>query len=323
MNYNKLIIPITILLIIAAVAFMAWDFFSDNKQEKNIYEYNIDSFNEVDPNLITHTEVYQFNPDMDMIKSVAINNNDDIYVAGSGKLEIYDSNGDLQNSFTTGINPTCLTIDDNDNIYLGAKDHIEIWNSEGVLKSRWNQVNEKAIITSIAVNDSNVFIADAGNKIVYRFNLESVLLNEIGRKDSISGIQGFVIPSPYFDIAIGRDGELWAVNSGRHQFEAYKPDGRLISSWKKSSMGLDGFSGCCNPSNIALLSDGSFVTSEKGIIRVKIHKPSGEFSSVVAAPNKFEKGTTGIDLAVDSQDRIIVLDPKKGLVSIFQTKENN
>ena len=180
--------------------------------------------------------------------------------------------------------------------------------------------SEKAIITSIAADESSLFIADAGNKVVYHYDLQGNFLNEIGRKDSIQGIQGFIIPSPFFDVAIGRDGEVWAVNSGRHQLEAYDKQGNLKSSWERTSMEIDGFSGCCNPSHISILSNGSFVTSEKGMIRVKIHQPSGEFKYVVAAPNQFENGTKGLDIAVDSKDRIIIIDPKKGLIRIFQKK---
>ena len=83
-------------------------------------------------------------------------------------------------------------------------------------------------------------------------------------------------------------------------------------------MQLDGFSGCCNPSHIAMLSNGSFVTSEKGIERVKVHLPSGDFKCVVAGPKQFEPGTVGLDLAVDSGDRIYVLDPKKKEVIIYE-----
>jgi len=204
--------------------------------------------------------------------------------------------------------------------FLGAEDHIEVWNSNGIQKNIWETLNPNVLITSIANIDSSVFVADAGNKIVYHYDLEGNLLNEIGRKDSIAGIDGFIIPSPYFDIAIGRDGELWVVNSGMHQLESYDKEGNQISSWKKTSMRLDGFSGCCNPSHIAILPNGSFVTSEKGIERVKIHEPSGKFKSVVAAPQQFEKGTRGLDLAIDSENRIIILDPKKGRVRIFDKK---
>jgi hypothetical protein len=85
-------------------------------------------------------------------------------------------------------------------------------------------------------------------------------------------------------------------------------------------MELDGFSGCCNPTHIAILNDGSFVTSEKGIVRVKIIDPTGKFKTVVATPDDFEKGTTGLDIAIDSEERIILLDPLRNQVRIFEKK---
>ncbi len=86
-------------------------------------------------------------------------------------------------------------------------------------------------------------------------------------------------------------------------------------------MTIDGFSGCCNPSHIAILADGSFVTSEKGLVRVKILNPTGKLKSVVAGPDQFDEETRGLDLAVDSENRIIVLDPKKRLIRIFEKND--
>lgn len=320
MKQNKFIIPLAVVLILAMVSFMAYDFFGDSKnKEKNKYEYNLDDFTKVDSQLITYKEAQQITPDMENIKAVSVDEFDNIYVAGKDKIHIYDNNGKLTKDIITNVSPQCIASKD-DKIFIGIGDHIEIWNSEGALTDRWKKTNDKSVLTSIAVTDSSVFVSDAGNKIVYCYNFEGELLNEIGRKDSTAGIQGFVIPSPYFDIAIGRDNELWAVSSGRHQFEAYTQDGRLISSWKKTSMNLDGFSGCCNPSHFAMLTDGSFVTTEKGIVRVKIHDASGKFKTVVAAPNQFDKDTKGLDVAVDSEGKIIVLDPKRNLVRIFIKK---
>ena len=85
-------------------------------------------------------------------------------------------------------------------------------------------------------------------------------------------------------------------------------------------MNIDGFGGCCNPSHIAILGDGSFVTSEKGIPRVKIHNRLGELVGVVAPSEQFDENTVGLDLAFDSQDRIYVLDPKRKAIRIFIKK---
>jgi len=319
MKQNKLIVIIAVLLILVVVLFMAYDFFVENKQnEKNVYEFNLDAFNEVDSTLVEYKEVLQIRPEIVQLRAIAVDKNDQIYITGKDKILIYNKTGKLQNTITTGVESLSMTIGPDNHIYLGVRDHIEIWNVNGDQISNWSIISEKTVITSIAVTESSVFVADAGNKIVYQFDLRGNLINEIGRKDESKGIQGFVIPSPYFDLAIGRDGELWVVNSGRHQFEAYDKAGNQISSWKKTSMGLDGFSGCCNPSHFAILPNGSYVTSEKGIVRVKIHNPSGEFQCVVATPEQFDKETKGLDLATDSEERIIVLDPKREIVRIFK-----
>lgn len=320
MKQNKLIVPIAIIFILCIVAFMTYDFFwSSKKSDGNIYEYNLDDFTKVAPELVSYNETQTISINLEKVKGICTDNKDKIYVSGLGKVLVFNSKGEFLKEIITNIPSRCISFGNNQ-LFIGAENHVEIWNTDGNRIDSWEAANEKSLITSIAVGDSSVFVSDAGNKIIYHYNLAGDLLNEIGRKDSAMGIPGFVIPSPYFDVAMGRDGELWAVNSGRHQFEAYNPDGRLITSWKKTSMHLDGFSGCCNPSHFVILEDGSFLTSEKGIVRVKIHDQTGKFSSVVATPDQFDKGTTGLDLALDSEGRVIILDPSRKQVRIFEKK---
>ena len=83
-------------------------------------------------------------------------------------------------------------------------------------------------------------------------------------------------------------------------------------------MEIEGFCGCCNPSHFTILNDGKFVTSEKGIARVKVYNRLGILESVVAGSDQFIEGTVGLDLAVDSENRIYVLDPVKKMVRIFE-----
>lgn len=320
---QKLIIGFSLLLLFAALIFMAKDLFWGNGPvQKNPYEYDLIELKKVDADLVCYDEVAQIRPDIDKLKGIAIDAKDRIYITGKDKVIIYDMNGNLQSVIDIGTNASCITISPSGIIFLGVSDHIEEWETTGVLIKKWESPNNLTIITSIAVTEKDVFVADAGNKIVHRYNLAGDFVNEIGRKDTSKNIPGFFIPSPYFDLAIGREGELWVVNPGRHQLEAYKENGELISSWERTSMQLDGFSGCCNPSHIAILADGSFVTSEKGLERVKIHLPSGDFKCVVATPEQFDEETRGLDLAVDSKNRILVLDPKKMLVRIFIEKDD-
>lgn len=318
---KRLILAFALVLLLGSIYFMASDFFSTNDTaDVNPYEYNIDAYKEVDTSLIKWVEVQQIDPQMNSLKALSVDLQDNIYIGGEGKLIIYSREGHLKSTINTGALVYSLHVGPKGKIYVAMKDHVEVWNRSGRKLQSWEAVNDRSVLTSITSADTLVYVADAGNRVVYQYNDQGHLIRKIGEKNESLGIPGFNIPSPYFDLLVGRDDELWVVNPGRHQFEAYNMKGFPISSWQKTSMQLDGFSGCCNPTHISMLSNGDFVSSEKGIERVKIHQPNGAFKEVVAPPAAFEEGTVGLDLAVDTRDRILVLDPYQGLVRIFIKK---
>jgi len=316
---QKIIVLFSILLFLAAVGFMVWDFFfSKETAQKNPYVYDISNFRKTDSASLCYNETAQIKPDAAELRGIATGSDDRIFVTGDNKVFCFDKEGKPVFDFQIENPAKCIAVNPSGELFLGIENHIEIWNESGILIKKWEAFNVSSFITSIAVSEKYVFVADAGNKKVFCYDHAGNLNLTIGEKNPEKGVPGIIIPSPYFDLLLGRDGELWVVNPGRHAFEAYNENGDLISSWAKTSMQTDGFSGCCNPSHIALLSDGSFVTSEKGIERVKIHLPSGDFKCVVAGSEAFIEGTTGLDLATDSNDRILVLDPGKGMVRIFE-----
>jgi len=318
---QKFIISIAILALLIIIGLIAKDLFV-NKIEPvdNPYKYNIDNLKEIDPALVCYDEVMKIKPETENIYGIAIDNNDEIFISGEKKIYVFNNIGELTNAFSTQENINALNFLPNNNLIVSYQKKLVEINNKGEEINEWNPLNEKSLFTSLAVNDTSVFAADAGNKVVLQYNFDGEIIMEIGKKDTTRKIPGFIIPSGYFDLLIGRYGELWVVNPGFHELYHFNSKGNLVSTWGETSMQLDGFSGCCNPSHIAMLSDGSFVTSEKGIERVKIHDQSGDFQCVVAAPDHFEQGTKGLDLAVDSKDRIYVLDPVKKVVNVFQKK---
>jgi len=182
-------------------------------------------------------------------------------------------------------------------------------------------LNQNSYITSLTLCDKYLFVADAGNKIVWKYNINGEVLGTIASEDSSKNIPQLIIPSPYFDILTAKDKSIWVVNPGNHILENFTIDGELIAKWGKSSPDIEGFCGCCNPTNIAMLNDGSFITSEKGYIRVKLYSPKGEFIGVVAGGDQFTEGTKGLDIAIDSKDRVFIIDTKKDEIRVFVKNE--
>ncbi|MCK9421599.1 MAG: hypothetical protein M0Q38_03280 [Bacteroidales bacterium] len=319
---QKIFVIAALILLLCLILFMTRDlFFSHSENKPNPYEYDLKALKSADTTQSLYTEDRQIHTRLAEIHGVATDAADNIYIAGNGGVEIYSRDGVFLKKFSIKGTARCITVDVKDNIYLGMEDHVEIWNGSGKLITQWTSPGEESIITSIAVTDTWVFLADAGRKVVYRCDLSGKMIDRIGEKDPENKIPGFIVPSPYFDLGIAPDGSLWVVNPGRHEFEKYTFDGRLVSTWGEANMTMEGFCGCCNPSHFAFLHDGSFVTSEKGIERIKIYTSGGKFNSIVALSASFEEGTKGLDLAVDSRDRVIVLDPVKLMVRIFVKKK--
>jgi len=299
------------------------------------FKYNVNELARIDPNLVLYEE------SGDAIKTgfvethgIAVDSKGSIYVAGDKAIRIFAQSGDRLSEIQLDNTPGCLTVTEDGTIYAGLKDHVEVYNTDGQKQESWESLGPDAILTSIAVSEDNVFVADAGRRIVIRYDTEGSIINKIGRKDSLRNIPGFVIPSPYFDLAVSKDGLLRVVNPGRLRIEAYTFEGDIEFWWGEPSAAVEGFCGCCNPVNIAILPDGGFVTCEKGLTRVKIYNSQGNFEGVVAGPEQFGKGGTasictlpkkcqtgGFDVAVDKEGRIFVLDTVDNVVKIFTRKK--
>jgi len=319
-------------VVVAVVAVVRLDVFGDKGSGlSKEFTYDVAELARVDPNLILYEEsAGAIETGFSDAHGIAVDSEGSIYVAGDRAIRIFAQNGDLQREIELADAPRCLAVSADGTLYIGLKDHVEIYDAQGQRQASWDSLGPDAILTSIAVTKNDVFVADAGNRVVVRYDTTGNLVNTIGRKDADRNIPGFVVPSAYFDLAMSGDGLLRVVSPGRLRVEAYTLDGDFEFSWGRPSVDIDGFCGCCNPVNIAVLPDGGFVTCEKGLVRVKVYDSEGRFEGVVASPNQLVEGgeheicefpeqcqAGGFDVTVDSAGHVFVLDTIKNTVRTF------
>ncbi len=296
------------------------------------FDYNLEAYRQIDPALFVCQEA---SPVIELALSEPRRLNvweDRFYVTGDRALIVLSKTGEQQAVISFSEPPYCADVAADGTVFVGFAGSIGHYLLSGEALDAWKIPSQKARLTALAVTDENVFAADAGSRLIYVFDRQGKAVHSIGQKDLSHDYQGFVIPSPYFDLAMAADGLLRVANTGKHRIEAYTIAGDLEFSWGKSSMGIEGFCGCCNPISIALLPDGRFVTCEKGLTRIKIYSAVGDFQGVVAGPEQFTEhdricgeyggGCTqgGLDVAVD-QDAIYVLDPYTRQIRSFQFNE--
>jgi hypothetical protein len=317
---NKGIVFFLVILVIIIIAVVALDFNTSKtgKQPANPYEFNVDQFSKIDTSLIIYKESRDFAISFSRPTGICFYDNQ-IFVVGDQKMQIIGPTGKLLKEVSFDQNPTCVYVSAK-NIFIGFRKSLAVLNRDCFKMADWNSFSDSTVITSIAEKSGTIFVADAGKRIIRKFSTDGKPQGTIEGKSGNDQIHGFIIPSPYFELAFNSDGELWVVNPGKHALENYTVEGKLRSWWEASSIKIEGFSGCCNPAYFAFLPDGSFVTSEKGMVRIKTYKPSGEFSGVVAAPSKFNENSQAPDLAVDNQGNIYALDLDKKMLRLFVKK---
>ena len=332
---TKILIAGLIVLAVAVAIIAVVRFDTTGKKGSGLgdeFIYDLGDLGKIDPNLILYKEsAPAIDTGFNTSRAIALDSRGTIYVAGDKSIRKFDENGNDLGEIKLADAPMCLTIDTDGKIYIVTKSHVQVYDNQQKPLATWQNLGSDAVLTGIAVSKNNIFVADAGNRIVYRFDKTGNLINLIGAKDKDRNIPGFVIPSPHFDLAVAPDGLLRVVNPGNHRIEAYTPNGDLEFSWGEfSNTDLKGFCGCCNPVNFAILADESFVTVEKGLTRLKIYDPEGSFVGVVAGPEQLvregasricntaaECQTGSFDVAVDESDKIFVIDTIKNVVRIF------
>lgn len=331
---ESLLIGVVVALAVAAGvgAFLLMDSSGSLSPLGPEYSYDLAEYARIDPELILYA---QRGPEiatgLTQNRAIVVTRDGTMLVAGDKRVVELDVRGGIVRAIDCPAEPMCLALDEDGTLYVSLTDHIGVFDRDGTLTAQWEKPDQAPLLTSLAVTGEYVFAADAGAKVIHRYGKDGTLLATFGQRNPERNHPGFIIPSPYgFNLAMAPDGLLRAVNPGRHLIEAWTVDGHREWWWGETSIRVEGFSGCCNPAGLAILPNGHYITSEKGLVRIKEYDPEGVFVGVVAGPDQLgwveplrvqetpqQSQVRGFGVATDAEGRVYVLDVVRNVIRIF------
>ena len=134
----------------------------------NPWSYDDSEFRKTDPKLIRFQETRLFEVLHGSPRCVCLTPDEHLLVGAGKFVTEYTLDGKRLTEFEVPQEVRCLASSAGDLIYVGTRDHVEVYHRDGARSASWPSPGQKAYLTALAVSADDVFVADAGNRIVWR-----------------------------------------------------------------------------------------------------------------------------------------------------------
>jgi len=237
----------------------------------------------------------------------------DVYAAGEAEIKVFDATGRLARRWSTSRPAWSVAVAGDGSVYAGELGQIEIFDGAGKLRDTWRDDKLLRRVTAIGFSGDSVLAGDSADRAIRRFDRGGRFLNNIGKDNPLGGL---LIPNGVVDFGVDGEGIVFAANPGKHRVERYTPGGQLLGHIGRFD-GNDpaGFTGCCNPTNVAI--GDAIYTAEKAGPRAKVYDFGGKLLAVIAT-EPFDANCKNMDIAVDSRGRVYVVETVKLAIFVFE-----
>jgi len=130
-----------------------------------------------------------------------------------------------------GDGAECLAVATDGRVYVAGAGRVEVFESGGRRIGGFvvGDAAKPPIVSAIAVRGTDVLVADASARIVRRFDAAGRQQNLIGDQGKT---KTFMLPNGRLDLNVDAAGVVRVTDTGRHQVTAWTLGGAPIGSWQ-------------------------------------------------------------------------------------------
>jgi hypothetical protein len=123
------------------------------------------------------------------------------------------------------------------------------------------------------------------------------------------------------DFGVNNKEEILVANLGAFRVQAFDYSGKIKYAFGRRGPGLNDFHGCCNPVNVAFLTNGAIITVEKDPTRIKVYTKSG--AKKIEGIQELVKGCAYIPMVSDSKNNLYLASANSGIVKCAPVQSAN
>ncbi len=249
------------------------------------------------------------------LRGIAVDGRGAVYAAGDSEVKLFDPVGQLVGRWPTARPGLSIAVAPDGTVWVGETGQIEVFTPAGKPLTAWRDERVFGRVTAIGFSSGSVFAGDAEARAIRHIDRSGKFRNDIGKDNPTNGL---LIPNGVVDFDVDAVGVVYAANPGKHRVERYSSGGELLGHIGRFS-GPDptGFSGCCNPTNVAVWNGRGIVVTEKAGPRGKLYDFAGKLLAFIDG-DCFDPMCKNMDIAVDPRGRVAIGDTERLHVLVFE-----
>ena len=250
------------------------------------------------------------------LSGIALGPRDAVYALGDDEIRVFEAGGRVARRWKAPEKASCLGVAADGRVAVGSPGRVDVYDGGGAHLAGFTAGtrDKPADVSAVRIVGDSVLVADAGARVIRRYDLRGSEKGVIGAQNKTGG---FILPNRSLHFDVDSAGVVHAADTGRHQVTSWTLDGAMVEAFGKFGMARpEDFVGCCNPVNVAVAPDGGIVTAEKVAARVKVFSKDRSLLAVIG-PEHFDPMCRHIHIAVDSTGRIVAADPERRTIAVF------
>ncbi len=249
------------------------------------------------------------------LRGLWVDSHGSVFAAGDSEIRVFDAGGHVARQWGVDKQATCVAVRGDGRVYCGGLRQVQVFDGTGKSKGAWRDEAWQGVITAVGfAADGGTLVADSRLRAIRRYDRAGKFMNSIGADNRT---EGFLIPNGVLDFSVDSAGVVHAANPGKHRVERYTLDGKLLGHIGHfDGVRAEGFSGCCNPTNVRVFEGRSYVTEKAGP-RAKVLDADGKLIALIS-DSVFDSQAKNMAIAVGGLGRVYVADSAKLRIHVFE-----